>query len=40
MDLPSAEMHRLDSGHFAVEDSLDYIAGNIRHFYDEKVAAM
>lgn len=40
MDLPNAEMHRLDSGHFAVEDSLEYIAENIRRFYDEKVAAM
>ena len=38
-DLPKAEMHRLASGHFAVEDSLDYIAGNIRRFYDEKVVA-
>ena len=38
-DLPNAEMHRLDSGHFAVEDCLDYIAGNIRRFYAEKVAA-
>ena len=38
-DLPKAEMHRLDSGHFAVEDCLDYIAQNIRRFYDEKVAA-
>ena len=37
-DLPKAEMHRLDSGHFAVEDSLDYIVRNIRRFYDEKVA--
>jgi pimeloyl-ACP methyl ester carboxylesterase len=37
-DLPKAEMHRLDSGHFAVEDCLEYIAGNIRRFYDEKVA--
>lgn len=37
-DLPNAELHRLDSGHFAVEDCLDYIAGNIRRFYDEKVA--
>jgi pimeloyl-ACP methyl ester carboxylesterase len=37
-DLPHAELHRLDSGHFAVEDCLDYIAGNIRRFYDEKVA--
>lgn len=40
MDLPNAEIHRLDSGHFAVEDSLDYIARNIRRFYDEKVAPM
>jgi len=32
-------MHRLDSGHFAVEDHLDYIARNIRRFYDAKVAA-
>lgn len=38
-DLPKAEMHRLDSGHFAVEDCLDYIVRNIRRFYDEKVAA-
>jgi pimeloyl-ACP methyl ester carboxylesterase len=37
-DLPQAEMHRLDSGHFAVEDSLDVIASNIRRFYDEKVS--
>jgi hypothetical protein len=33
-------MHRLDSGHFAVEDCLDYISRNIRRFYDEKVAAL
>jgi pimeloyl-ACP methyl ester carboxylesterase len=38
-DLPNAEMHRLDSGHFAVEDCLDYVAINIRRFHDEKVAA-
>jgi hypothetical protein len=25
-DLPNAETHRLDSGHFAVEDRLDQIA--------------
>lgn len=37
-DLPKAEMHRLDSGHFAVEDCLDYIAGNIHRFYNEQVA--
>jgi pimeloyl-ACP methyl ester carboxylesterase len=38
-DLPRAEMHRLDSGHFAVEDSLDEIAGNIKRFYEEQVAS-
>jgi len=38
-DLPNAEMHRLDSGHFAVEDSLDVIAENIKRFYEEKVAS-
>ena len=36
-DLPRAEMHRLDSGHFAVEDCLDQIARNIERFYDERV---
>ena len=36
-DLPDAEMHRLDSGHFAVEDCLEQIATNIRRFYDEQV---
>ncbi|HYK90114.1 MAG TPA: alpha/beta hydrolase [Acidobacteriota bacterium] len=38
-DLPDAEMHRLDSGHFALEDCLDEIASGIRRFYDEKVAS-
>ncbi|MBI1815418.1 MAG: alpha/beta hydrolase [Deltaproteobacteria bacterium] len=37
-DLPNAEMHRLDSGHFAVEDCLDAIVSNIRRFYDEKMS--
>jgi pimeloyl-ACP methyl ester carboxylesterase len=32
-DLPDAEMHRLDSGHFAVEDCIDEIASNIHRFY-------
>ena len=35
-DLPAAEMHRLDSGHFAVEDCLEQIATNIVRFYEEK----
>jgi pimeloyl-ACP methyl ester carboxylesterase len=38
-DLPDAELHRLDSGHFAVEDALETIATNIARFYDERVAA-
>ncbi|MGH7784561.1 MAG: alpha/beta fold hydrolase, partial [Candidatus Binatia bacterium] len=37
-DLPDAEMHRLDAGHFAVEDHLDYISDNIVRFYDTVVA--
>jgi pimeloyl-ACP methyl ester carboxylesterase len=36
-DLPEAEMHRLDSGHFAVEDCLEVISENMTRFYDEKV---
>jgi pimeloyl-ACP methyl ester carboxylesterase len=36
-DLPEAEMHRLEAGHFAVEDHLDYIAARIHRFYEDKV---
>jgi pimeloyl-ACP methyl ester carboxylesterase len=36
-DLPNAQMHRLNSGHFAVEDSLDYIVDKMIAFYDEHV---
>jgi pimeloyl-ACP methyl ester carboxylesterase len=32
-DLPKAEMHRLDAGHFAVEDHLEYIAREMKRFY-------
>ncbi len=35
-DLPSAELHRLEAGHFAVEDHLEYIADNMRRFYDNR----
>ena len=38
-DLPDAEMHRLDSGHFALEDCLEEIAAGIRRFYDQKVSS-
>jgi pimeloyl-ACP methyl ester carboxylesterase len=37
-DLPSAELVRLDTGHFAVEDCLDDIAAGIRAFYERKIA--
>lgn len=36
-DLPDAELVRLDSGHFAVEDSLDEIARSIHEFFDARV---
>jgi pimeloyl-ACP methyl ester carboxylesterase len=36
-DLPNAETHRLDTGHFAVEDCLDEISGSIHRFYNERV---
>src|SRR4029079_16906136 len=36
-DLPDAELIRLDSGHFAVEDNLDLIADTIGRFYDARV---
>jgi pimeloyl-ACP methyl ester carboxylesterase len=36
-DLPEAELVRLDSGHFAVEDSLPQISDGITRFYETKV---
>ena len=39
-DLPAAEMHRLDTGHFAVEDHLDYVATQIRRFYSQRVGIL
>ena len=38
-DLPKAELHRLQAGHFAVEDCLDYISHHIHSFYKKNVAA-
>ena len=38
-DLPKAEIHRLNGGHFATEDNLPFIASNIIRFYDERVKA-
>lgn len=37
-DLPEAELHRLDSGHFATEDCLETIASTMKRFYRERVA--
>jgi pimeloyl-ACP methyl ester carboxylesterase len=36
-DLPEARVQMLDSGHFAVEDSLDEIVAHIKRFHDEMV---
>ena len=36
-DLPKAEIHRLEAGHFAVEDSLNEIAQGMHSFYRDKV---
>jgi len=36
-DLPKAEMHILDSGHFALEDKLDVMVPLIRNFLDKKL---
>lgn len=35
--LPKAEMHRLDAGHFAVEDCLEYISAKMHAFYERVV---
>jgi len=37
-DLPKAELHRLDAGHFAVEDCLDYVSEHIHSFYEKNLA--
>ena len=39
-DLPDAELIRLDSGHFAVEDNLEVIAEAMVRFYDARVAGV
>jgi hypothetical protein len=38
-DLPKAEMHRLNSGHFAVEDCLLTIVDKMKDFYRRARAA-
>ena len=37
-DLPDAELHLLDTGHFALEDMGDEIAALMLQFLDRKVA--
>lgn len=37
-DLPSAELHLLDSGHFVLEDHLDEVVTQMRRFYHERIA--
>jgi len=32
-DIPKAKLHLLDTGHFALEDSSDFIAEQINHFF-------
>jgi pimeloyl-ACP methyl ester carboxylesterase len=39
-DLPRAELHRLDGGHFAVEEYLEYIAQHMHRFYAGEVAGV
>jgi pimeloyl-ACP methyl ester carboxylesterase len=36
-DLPDAQLHRLDAGHFAVEDHLEYITEHIASFHAQQV---
>ncbi len=38
-DLPKAELHLLDTGHFALEDKLDVMAPMIRDFLDRSIAS-
>jgi pimeloyl-ACP methyl ester carboxylesterase len=37
-DLPNAEVHLLDTGHFALEEDLEFIADSIRRFLKESVS--
>jgi pimeloyl-ACP methyl ester carboxylesterase len=39
-DLPHAELHRLEAGHFAVEDHVEEIASGMARFYRDNVARM
>lgn len=37
-DVPKAELHMLDTGHFALEDHCDEIAAFVRSFYERMIA--
>ena len=37
-DVPDAELHLLDTGHFALEDHNDEIAGLIKAFHTTRVS--
>lgn len=37
-DLPNAKIYRIDAGHFAVEDHLDFISRRMHEFYERAVA--
>ncbi len=36
-DLPNAEVHLLDTGHFALEEDLEFIADTMRRFLKENI---
>jgi pimeloyl-ACP methyl ester carboxylesterase len=38
-DLPDAEVHLLDTGHFALEEELEFIADKTRRFLNENVSS-
>jgi pimeloyl-ACP methyl ester carboxylesterase len=37
-ELPNAELHRIEGGHFVVEEYLEYVASQIKRFHAEHVA--
>jgi hypothetical protein len=36
-DIPSAELHLLDTGHFALEEEVDRIGSLMHEFLDRKI---
>jgi len=37
-DLPNAEVHLLDTGHFALEEELEFIAHTMRRFLNDNIS--